>query len=251
MYRKFFKRFFDIILSLLAIIVTALPLLIICIVVKCDSKGPAIFKSQRIGKDGKVFNLYKVRSMTSDAPDNMATRHIDGKKYITKVGRFLRKSSLDELPQFFNVLKGDMSIIGPRPACLCEDVLHQLRFQKGVYAVRPGITGLAQVNGRDVLALDSQNKVELDEKYVEKITFCKDLKIFFKTFIVVFKAESVVEGHGAETEPAVEITPEEISERYGQGVSTGEPSVREEVEEVAVAEVDKEPAVDASEEGQE
>lgn len=214
MYKKFFKRVFDILFSLLAILITALPLLIICIVVKCESKGPAIFKSQRIGKNGKIFDLYKVRSMTVNAPNNVATRHIDGQKYITKVGRFLRKTSLDELPQFFNVLKGDMSIIGPRPSCLCEEELHRLRFQKGVYDVRPGLTGLAQVNGRDVLALDSQRKAELDEQYVQKITFFKDLKIFLKTFIVVFKAENVVEGHGAETQEREEITPEQITQRY-------------------------------------
>ncbi|MBQ8427786.1 MAG: sugar transferase [Clostridia bacterium] len=214
MYKKFFKRLFDIVFSLLAIVLTALPLLIVCIIVKCESKGPAIFKSQRIGKDGKIFDLYKVRSMTNNAPSNVATRHIDGKKYITKVGRFLRKTSLDELPQFFNVLKGDMSIIGPRPSCLCEEELHQLRFQKGVYDVRPGLTGLAQVNGRDVLALDSFRKAELDEQYVKNITFWQDIKIFFKTFIVVFKAENMVEGYGAETQEREEMTPEQISQRY-------------------------------------
>ena len=216
MYKRFFKRAFDIVFAFFAILLTALPLLMICIAVKCESKGPVIFKSQRVGKDGKIFDLYKVRSMTSNAPSNVATRHIDGQKYITKVGRFLRKTSLDELPQFFNILKGDMSLIGPRPSCLCEEELHQLRFQKGAYAVRPGLTGLAQVNGRDVLALDSKKKVEYDVQYVNNITFWGDLKIFFKTFIVVFKAENVVEGHGAETQEREEVTREDVIQRFAQ-----------------------------------
>ncbi len=224
MYKKFFKRLFDILVSLVAIALIILPLGIICIVVKCESKGPAIFKSQRIGKDGKIFDLYKVRSMTTCAPDNVATRHINGQKYITKTGRFLRKSSLDELPQFFNILKGDMSLIGPRPSCLCEEDLHRLRFKNGSYTVRPGLTGLAQINGRDVLALDYTKKAALDAEYAKNVTFWQDFKIFFKTFPVVFHAENVVEGCGAETEERVEISEQEVKERFSSPIISSEQS---------------------------
>ena len=141
MYAKFFKRVFDIIGSLLAIILTALPLLIICIVVKCDSKGPAIFKGDRVGKDGKIFKCYKVRTMRCEAPKDCAPKDLENSdQYITSVGSFLRKTSLDELPQFFNVLKGDMSIVGPRPAGPSETELNGLRQANGSLAVRPGST---------------------------------------------------------------------------------------------------------------
>ena len=209
MYRKFFKRVLDIIISLIAILIIALPLLIICIIVKCESKGPAIFKGERVGKDGKIFKCYKVRTMSVTAPKDCAPSQLESDKYITKVGRFLRKSSLDELPQFFNVLKGDMSIVGPRPAGPSEEDLNQLRRENGSLTVLPGITGLAQVNGRDVLAFDIASKAEMDAEYVEKLSFWQDVKIFFKTFIVVFKAENVVEGNG-ENKEVVEEKAEEV-----------------------------------------
>ena len=151
MYRHFFKRLLDIVLSLLGIIVLAIPMLIIAIIVKCTSKGPAIFVQSRVGRNGKPFKFYKFRSMRIDAPHDVATREIDGKKYITKFGAFLRKMSLDELPQLFCIFTGGMSIIGPRPCGFSEEDLIQARKESGALAVRPGLTGLAQVKARDKL----------------------------------------------------------------------------------------------------
>ena len=193
MYRKFFKRLIDIVLSLLGIIILAIPMLIIAIVVKCDSKGPAIFVQERMGRNCKPFKFYKFRSMRIDAPHDMATREIKSDSYITKVGASLRKTSLDELPQMFCILKGDMSIIGPRPVVLTETELIEERKKTGAYSARPGLTGLAQVRMRDRLT-DMKLKAEIDGEYVSKITFWKDFKIFWKTVVKVLKEDDVVEG---------------------------------------------------------
>ena len=197
MYSKFFKRGLDIILSLLGIIILAIPMLFIAIAVKCDSKGPAVFKTERIGKKGKHFQFYKFRSMSIDAPKDCAPRFLHCDEYITKVGAFLRKTSLDELPQMFCILKGDMSIIGPRPAGLSEIDLIEEREKYKANDVRPGLTGLAQINGRDILACDISKKAAYDGEYVRKITFVKDLKIFFKTIAKVLKEDDIVEGDTA------------------------------------------------------
>lgn len=193
-YVFFFKRAFDIILSVIGIIITAIPMLIIAIAIKCDSKGPAIFKTERVGKDCKPFRFYKFRSMRTEAPKDCAPRLLKSEDYITKVGAFLRKSSLDELPQLFCILKGDMSFVGPRPAGLSELDLIAEREKRGANSVTPGLTGLAQINGRDVLASNIIDKAEYDGKYAEKITLLGDLKIFFSTFAKVFKGEGIVEG---------------------------------------------------------
>ncbi len=190
----FLKRFGDILLSFCALVVFAIPMLIIAIVVKCDSKGPAIFKTERVGKNCKRFKFYKFRSMRTDAPKDIAPRLLKSEDYITKVGAFLRKTSLDELPQLFCILKGDMSIIGPRPAGCSETDLIEEREKRGANAVTPGLTGLAQINGRDVLASDIVKKAEYDGKYAEHITVWGDIKIFFKTIGKVFKADGIVEG---------------------------------------------------------
>ncbi len=194
MYGKFFKRVIDIILSFTGIIIFAFPMIVIAIVVKCDSKGPAIFKTGRVGKNGKVFQFYKFRSMRTDAPEDCAPRLLHGEEYITKVGKFLRKTSLDELPQLFCILKGDMSIIGPRPAGISETDLIAERDKYNANSVRPGLTGLAQVNGRDKLAYDIEKKAFYDGEYVKDITFIKDIKIFFKTIAKVLKEDDIVEG---------------------------------------------------------
>lgn len=196
MYRHFFKRLFDIVLSLCGIIVFALPMLIIAIAVKCDSKGPALFKTQRVGKNCKSFKFYKFRSMRTDAPKDCAPRLLR-QDYVTKLGKFLRKTSLDELPQMFCILKGDMSIIGPRPAGISETDLISEREKYGANSVVPGLTGLAQVRGRDVLASHPEEKAKVDGEYVAKITFWKDIKIFFLTIVKVFKRSDVVEGQDA------------------------------------------------------
>ena len=206
MYQKFFKRFFDIVLSLFAIIVLALPMLIIAIVVKATSKGPAIFVQDRVGKDGKPFRFYKFRSMCVDAPHDIATRDIKAESYITKTGRFLRRTSLDELPQLFCILKGDMSLIGPRPVVCSETELTEKRRATGALAVRPGLTGLAQIRARDNLT-NMSLKAEIDGEYAKKITFWGDIKILFKTVLVVLKEENVVEGDAVNQNQTEEASP--------------------------------------------
>ena len=193
MYRHFFKRVFDIVLSFFAIIVFALPMAIIAIAVRCDSKGPALFKTRRVGKNCKPFRFYKFRSMRTDAPKDCAPRLLH-EDYTTKVGAFLRKTSLDELPQLFCIFVGSMSVIGPRPAGLSETDLIAAREKYGANGVRPGLTGWAQVNGRDVLASDVERKARFDGEYAQKITFGKDFKIFFKTVGQVFRGTDIVEG---------------------------------------------------------
>lgn len=209
MYRYFFKRFLDIVLSFVGLLVLALPMLIIAIAVKCSSKGPVIFKQDRVGKNGKVFKFYKFRSMRTNAPHDVATREINGEKYITKVGAFLRKTSLDELPQLFCILKGDMSIIGPRPVVCCETDLIEKRRETGALAVRPGLTGLAQVRMRDRLT-DMDVKADIDGEYAKKITFWRDLKIFCKTIVVVLREDDVVEGTAEETPTETPVATEEL-----------------------------------------
>ncbi len=211
MYRYFLKRVLDILLSLLGLIVALIPMLIIVIAIKIDSKGPAIFKVDRVGKNKKPFKFYKFRSMRTDAPKDCAPRLLQS-DYTTKVGRFLRKTSLDELPQLWCILKGDMSIIGPRPAGLSESDLIEARDRHGANKVTPGLTGLAQVSGRDILASHPEEKALIDGAYAKKITFWKDIKIFFKTFGKVFNRNEVVEGSAALDEELSEETQKEIED---------------------------------------
>ena len=187
MYRNFFKRFIDIFFALLGIIVTSPILLIVAILIKIDSKGPVIFKQQRIGKNGKVFNIYKFRSMVVGAEQTGSGVYSGkGDKRVTRVGKILRATSLDELPQFFNLLKGDMSFIGPRPPL----TYHPWTFdkyteeQKKMFMVRPGITGWAQVNGRK--EVEWHKRIELNVWYVEHLSFWLDIKILFMTVFKVF-----------------------------------------------------------------
>lgn len=189
------KRFFDIVCSIIGLILMAIPMLIISIAIKIDSKGPAIFKSTRVGKNKKPFTIYKFRSMVNEAP-LVAPNRIDSKNYLTKVGRFLRKTSLDEIPQLWCVLKGDMSLVGPRPAIYAETELLAARDKTGANTVTPGITGLAQINGRDVLALNVVKKAEFDGRYARKITIRGDIKIIFKTVAKVLRGDDIVEGEG-------------------------------------------------------
>ena len=155
MYKYFFKRLFDILLSFVGLVVALIPMLFIIIAIKIDSKGPAIFKTYRVGKNKKPFKFYKFRSMRIDAPEDCAPRLLQT-DYVTKVGRFLRRTSLDELPQLWCILKGDMSIVGPRPAGLSEHDLVEARDRHGANEITPGLTGLAQVSGRDILACHTE-----------------------------------------------------------------------------------------------
>ncbi len=186
------KRIFDVLFSVFCIVLFAIPMLAIAIAIKADSKGPVVFKSKRMGKNLKPFYCYKFRSMRIDAPKDCATRLLNSEEYLTRVGRFIRRTSLDELPQFFCILFGTMSFVGPRPVVLTETELIEERRIRGAYNVLPGLTGLAQINGRDTLG--DHSKAEYDGVYAEKITLWGDIKIIFITVIKVFKGEGIVEG---------------------------------------------------------
>ena len=186
---KSIKRLMDIIVTLVAILVFALPMMIVSIAIKVNSKGPILFHQERIGKDGVHFNIYKFRSMYVETP-NVSTEALgDPSSYITPVGKFIRKTSLDELPQLFNILKGDMSIVGPRPALYNQYKLIEMRDKAGVNSVRPGLTGYAQVMGRDLIS--DEKKVEYDTYYMNNMTLLFDLKITWMTFFSVLKADGV------------------------------------------------------------
>ena len=190
---KIIKRIIDFIVSLLAITVLSPVFIITAIAVKADSKGPVLFVQKRVGKNKSHFNMYKFRTMRTDTPHDMPTHLLkDPEAFITKVGKFLRKSSLDELPQLINILKGDMSIVGPRPALWNQDDLIAERDKYGANNIRPGLTGWAQVNGRDELEIDV--KAKFDGEYVEKMSLPFDIKCIINTALQVVKHEGVVEG---------------------------------------------------------
>ena len=190
---KIIKRILDFLISLFAIIVLLPVLAITSIAVKTDSKGPVFFVQKRVGKDKKHFNMYKFRSMRTDTPHDMPTHLLNNPDvFITKVGKFLRKSSLDELPQLFNILKGDMSIVGPRPALWNQADLIAERDKYSANDIRPGLTGWAQVNGRDELEIDV--KAKYDGEYVKKMSLMFDIKCIIDTALQVLKHEGVVEG---------------------------------------------------------
>ena len=187
------KRALDFILSLCACVILSPILLLLCIAIKIDSRGPVLFKQKRVGIHKTYFPIYKFRTMRIDTPKDMPTHMLkDPDQYITKVGHFLRKSSLDELPELFNILKGDMRFVGPRPALWNQDDLVAERDKYGANDVIPGLTGWAQINGRDELEIPV--KAALDGEYVKKMGFWFDVRCFFGTFTSVLKADGVVEG---------------------------------------------------------
>ncbi|MCF1680009.1 sugar transferase [Tetragenococcus koreensis] len=193
MYEKYIKRVLGFLLSLLGIIILSPILLMICLAIKIDSKGPIIFKQKRVGKNKKYFSIYKFRTMKSETPKEMPTHLLNNPDaFITKVGKFLRKTSLDELPQLFNILKGDMAVIGPRPALWNQYDLIAERDKYGVNEAQPGLTGLAQISGRDELEIPV--KAQIDGKYTNNISFLMDLKCFVGTILSIVKSDGVVEG---------------------------------------------------------
>ncbi len=197
MYKRFGKRLLDIILSACGIVVLAPLWLILAIAIKLDDPGPVFFKQKRIAQDKngqkQFFQIFKYRSMKMCTPKDTPTHLLENpEQYITKVGGFLRKTSLDELPQIFNIFCGQMSIIGPRPALWNQEDLIAARDQYGANDIRPGLTGWAQINGRDELPIEE--KAKLDGEYVEKMSFLFDCKCFFGTIVSVLKHEGVVEG---------------------------------------------------------
>ena len=183
------KRIFDLFLGAILIILLALPILITAIAVRLTSTGPSLYWSDRVGRDNVIFRMPKFRSMRVDTPAVATHLMTDPNKFITPIGGFLRRSSLDEIPQLFSVLKGDMSFVGPRPALYNQDDLITLRTQKGVDKLLPGITGWAQVNGRDELSIS--DKVVLDVEYMSRQSFWFDMKILWMTFLKVIKRDGV------------------------------------------------------------
>ena len=193
MYVHFFKRLIDIVLSLLGIVLLSPLLLLIALLIKLDSKGPVLFRQKRVGKNKKYFNILKFRTMKADAPHDTPTHLMkDPEAYHTRIGKLLRRTSLDELPQLFNILVGQMSIIGPRPALWNQDDLIAARDLYHANDVLPGLTGWAQINGRDELEIDE--KARLDGEYVARISFIFDCKCFFGTIYTVITRDGLVEG---------------------------------------------------------
>ena len=183
------KRLFDLFAGIILLVLLSIPMILATVAVRLTSKGSALYWSDRVGKDNKIFKMPKFRSMLIGAPD-VATHLLDGPdSYLSPIGGFLRRSSLDELPQLFSVLKGDMSFVGPRPALFNQDDLIALRIEKGVDKLLPGITGWAQVNGRDELSIP--DKVALDVEYLHRQSFWFDMKILWMTFLKVVKRDGV------------------------------------------------------------
>ena len=193
MYQKFGKRFLDILLSACGILALSPVYLLVALAIKIDDPGPVFFRQKRVGLHKSHFQILKFRTMKMETPKDVPTHLLDNpQQYITRVGRILRKTSLDELPQIFQIFTGDMSIIGPRPALWNQYDLIAERDKYGANDVRPGLTGWAQINGRDELPIDV--KARLDGEYVEKLSFAFDCKCFFGTIISVLKSDGVVEG---------------------------------------------------------
>ncbi|WP_270640618.1 sugar transferase [Longibaculum muris] len=193
MYNNYIKRVIDFILSLVGLILLSPVFIILCLWIKLDSKGPILFKQKRFGKNKTFFYIYKFRTMRIDTPSDMPTHMLSNPdQYITRAGKFLRKTSLDELPQIINILKGEMAIIGPRPALWNQDDLIAERDRYHANDIKPGLTGWAQINGRDELEIEV--KAKLDGDYVKQMSFLFDMKCFFGTITSVLKSDGVVEG---------------------------------------------------------
>ena len=183
------KRLFDLAVALVAALVLALPILLVALAVRLTSPGPALYWSDRIGRNNRIFRMPKFRSMRVDTPAVATHLLQDPGQWLTPIGSFLRKSSLDELPQLWSILKGDMSFVGPRPALFNQEDLIALRIEKGVHKLVPGLTGWAQVNGRDELPIPQ--KVQLDTEYLQRRSFVFDLKILWMTAIKVLIIDGI------------------------------------------------------------
>lgn len=193
MYRRYVKRILDVTVACIMLVALFPFLALIALIIKLDSKGPVLFTQKRLGMNEVPFQIYKFRTMRTDAPSEMATNQLyQSGRYITRVGVYLRTLSLDELPQLYNILKGDMSFVGFRPCLWNEFELDEERRKTGAYAVRPGITGLAQIRGRD--ELDPQEKALYDGVYAKNVGFDYDLRILTKTLFAVFNKEGYHEG---------------------------------------------------------
>ncbi len=233
MYRKFIKRLLDLILSALGILLLLLPMAVIAAAIKLDDPGPVFFRQKRVGrkKNGELtyFYLVKYRSMKMCTPHDVPTHLLENpEQYITRVGRFLRKTSLDELPQIYQIFTGKLSIIGPRPALWNQDDLIAEREKYGANDLRPGLTGWAQINGRDELEIE--DKARLDGEYADKIGFVFDLKCFFGTVVSVLKHDGVVEGGTGEMKraAAADTEPPAAAVRSAPAAESSDPAKKEE-----------------------
>ncbi|PPK46369.1 sugar transferase [Clostridium algidicarnis] len=189
----YIKRIIDFSMALIGLIILSPIFILLAIIIKLDSKGPVFFKQKRLSMDKRYFNILKFRTMRTDTPKDMPTHMLNNPDaFITRLGRFLRKTSLDELPQIINILKGEMSIVGPRPCLWNQYDLIAERDKYGANNIHPGLTGWAQVNGRDELPIDV--KAKLDGEYVKRMNFTFDVKIFFMTIFRVIKSDGVKEG---------------------------------------------------------
>lgn len=193
MYKKYLKRLIDIVMSLGGIVCLSWLYLILIVAIRLDSPGPILFRQKRVGKKKRHFQILKFRTMRTDTPHDMPTHLLqDPDQFITRTGRFLRKTSLDELPQLWNILKGDMSVVGPRPALWNQFDLIEERDKYGANDIRPGLTGWAQTHGRDELEIEE--KAKLDGYYAEHLSFGLDVKCFLRTIGAVLRSDGVVEG---------------------------------------------------------
>ena len=212
MYQRFVKRAIDVLLSLCGLIVLSPVFLILAVWIKLDSPGPVFFTQKRIGKGKKHFDILKFRTMRIDAPHDMPTHLLQNPEaFITRSGRFLRRTSMDELPQIINILKGEMTIVGPRPALWNQDDLIAERDRYGANDVVPGLTGWAQVNGRDELEIDE--KARLDGEYVSNLTPKMDATCFLMTIGLVLRQKGVIEGGTGTMVPHIEARREEVREK--------------------------------------
>lgn len=195
MYERYIKRALDVLISLVSLIALSPLFLLIALLIKLDSRGPVIFRQKRYGRHRQLFEIYKFRTMRTDTPSDVPTNDLRGAgSYITPLGKVLRKTSLDEIPQLWNILKGDMALIGPRPALWNQYDLMELRDKYGASDIRPGLTGWAQVNGRDYLSRDLEKKARRDGEYASHITFWFDIKVFLLTLVKVVNRQGIVEG---------------------------------------------------------
>lgn len=218
-----FKRLMDMLFSAVMLVLFTPVFLIVFILIKRENKKSVIFRQQRVGKNGRLFYIYKFRTMKDTTPANKATSELENaRNHITKIGKFLRNTSLDETPQFFNVLKGDMALIGARPLVPSETQTHTLRRQRGIYATRPGLTGLAQINGRDLVS--PEEKVAYDEQYLHRFGFFTDMGIFLRSILAVLSRKGIAEGSQADKPPhpnlrmvvshPIEPTADDIEDSY-------------------------------------
>ena len=247
MYKHFFKRVIDLTLSFIGIIVLIPVWIVLGLAIFVTDPGPIFFKQKRVGKNKKLFRILKFRTMKKSTPHDVPTHLLENpEQYITKVGKFLRKTSLDELPQIFNIFAGQMSIIGPRPALWNQDDLVAERDKYGANDVKPGLTGWAQINGRDELEIPV--KAKLDGEYVEKLSFGFDLKCFFGTIKSVLRHDGVVEGGTGELHREEELRKEAESAAETTAVSTENTEESANTAEVTIAETTElpEPASEES-----